>query len=240
MTRTPRSQSIFPSSVRLCKTYQADMSTLQPTQLLTQLNWRYATKAFDPSREIPADVWAALEQSLILTPSSFGLQPWKFIVVTDPVVCAQLSAVSWNQQQPVQCSHHVVFAARKSMDADEVNRFLACTVAVRGGKVEDLAAYGNIINGFIANAAKQGWLGEWATRQTYIAIGQVMASCAVLGIDACPMEGISAPDYDRILGLTDSPYRTVVACAAGYRAADDKYAALPKVRYPANELIQHV
>jgi nitroreductase len=216
------------------------MSTLTSSDLLAQLQWRYATKAFDPARKIPADVWSALEQSLVLTPSSFGLQPWKFIVVTDPAVRAQLSAVSWNQQQPVQCSHHVVFTARKTMDADEVNRFLASTVAVRGGKVEDLASYGNIINGFIANAAKQGWLGEWATRQTYIAIGQFMASCAVLGIDACPMEGISATDYDRILGLDGTDYRTVVACAAGYRAADDKYAVLPKVRYPASELISHI
>jgi nitroreductase len=216
------------------------MSTLQPSDLIAQLNWRYATKAFDPSRKIPADVWASLEQSLALTPSSFGLQPWKFVVVTDEAVRAQLSAVSWGQQQPVQCSHHVVFLARKSMDADEVNRFLASTVAIRGGKVEDLAAYGNIINGFIANAAKQGWLGEWATRQTYIALGQFMASCAVLGIDACPMEGISAPDYDRILGLTDGDYRTVVACAAGYRSAEDKYATLPKVRYSVSDLISHV
>jgi nitroreductase len=165
------------------------MSTIQPTDLLSQLNWRYATKSFDPSRKIPADVWSALEQSLVLTPSSFGLQPWKFIVVTDEAVRAQLSAVSWNQPQPVQCSHHVVFAARKSMDAAEVNRFLESTVATRGGKIEDLAAYAGMMNGFIANAAKQGWLGEWAVRQAYIAIGQFMASCALLGVDACPNLG---------------------------------------------------
>ena len=216
------------------------MSTLQPSALLAQLQWRYATKSFDASRKIPADVWAALEESLVLTPSSFGLQPWKFIVVTDKAVCAQLSAVSWNQQQPVQCSHHVVFTARKAMDEAEVDRFLASTVSVRGGKVEDLAPYRGMMTGFIANAAKQGWLGEWAVRQAYIAIGQFMASCAVLGVDACPMEGISTTDYDRILGLTDSDYRTVVACAAGYRAADDKYASLPKVRYAAADVIAHV
>ena len=216
------------------------MSTLKPSDLLAQLQWRYATKSFDASRKIPADVWAALEESLVLTPSSFGLQPWKFVVVTDPAVCAQLSAVSWNQPQPVQCSHHVVFAARKAMDEAEVDRFLASTVAARGGKVEDLAPYRGMMTGFIANAAKQGWLGEWAVRQAYIAIGQFMTSCAVLGVDACPMEGISTTDYDRILGLTDSDYRTVVACAAGYRAADDKYASLPKVRYAAADVISRV
>ncbi len=216
------------------------MSTLQPSDLLAQLHWRYATKSFDASRKIPADVWAALEESLVLTPSSFGLQPWKFVVVTDPAVRTQLSAVSWNQPQPVECSHHVVFAARKAMDEAEVDRFLASTVAVRGGKVEDLAPYRGMMTGFIANAAKQGWLGEWAVRQAYIAIGQFMASCAVLGVDACPMEGISTTDYDRILGLADGDYRTVVACAAGYRTATDKYASLPKVRYAAGEVISHV
>lgn len=216
------------------------MSTLNPTDLLAQLNWRYATKSFDASRRVPADVWAALEQSLVLTPSSFGLQPWQFIVVTDVAVKAQLSAVSWNQPQPIECSHHVVFAARKSMDDVEVDRFLASTVMARAGKVEDLAAYRGMMTGFIANAAKQGWLGEWAVRQAYIAIGQFMASCAVLGVDACPMEGISTADYDRILGLTDSDYRTVVACAVGYRGAGDKYATLPKVRYAAGDVVRHV
>ncbi len=216
------------------------MSTLNPSDLIAQLQWRYATKSFDASRQIPADVWAALEQSLVLTPSSFGLQPWKFVVVTDAAVKAQLSAVSWNQPQPVQCSHHVVFAARKAMDDAEVDRFLASTVAARGGKIEDLAAYRGMMTGFTANAAKQGWLGEWAVRQTYIAIGQFMASCAVLGVDACPMEGISPADYDRILGLEGGDYRTVVACAAGYRAAGDKYASLAKVRYAAEEVIHHV
>ena len=213
---------------------------MTPSDLIASLHWRYATKSFDASRKIPADVWAALEQSLILTPSSFGLQPWKFIVVTEPAVKAQLSAVSWNQPQPTDCSHHVVFAARKTMDDAEVDRFLASTVAARGGKVEDLAAYRGIMTGFVANAAKQGWLGEWAVRQTYIAIGQFMASCAVLGVDACPMEGIAPPEYDRILGLTDSDYRTVVACAAGYRAEGDKYATLAKVRYAASDVIQRV
>ncbi len=83
------------------------MSTLTPAALLEQLNWRYATKQFDQSRKIPADVWSAIEQALVLTPSSFGLQPWKFVVVTAAEVKKQLVAVSWNQAQPADCSHHV-------------------------------------------------------------------------------------------------------------------------------------
>ena len=86
--------------------------TVPPDQVLAALRWRYATKQFDASREIPADVWDALEESLVLTPSSFGLQPWKFLVVQDPTIRAELMAESWNQTQVTHASHFVVLTAR--------------------------------------------------------------------------------------------------------------------------------
>jgi len=216
------------------------MDKLSPEALVTQLNWRYATKQFDPSRKIPADVWAALEKALVVTPSSFGLQPWKFIVVTDQAVKQRLVAASWNQSQPADCSHHVVFAARKTLGEAEIDRFLDSTVAVRGGSRDALAGYRGMMVGFSAKAAKEGWIHEWAVRQTYIAIGNFMTSCAVIGVDACPMEGIAANEYDKILGLEGGEFVTVVACAAGYRAESDKYAQLPKVRLAADEVIKRI
>lgn len=216
------------------------MNTLTPDSLLTQLRWRYATKQFDAGRKIPADVWSALEQALVLTPSSFGLQPWKFIVVTDPAVRQALVPVSWNQTQPVDCSHHVVFASRTNLGEAEVDAFIDSIAATRGVTVESLAGYRGVMAGFAAKAAKEGWVKEWATRQVYIALGNFMTSCSVLGIDACPMEGIAPDQYDKILGLEGTGYATVVACAAGYRAATDKYADLAKVRFPAADLIKHV
>lgn len=213
------------------------MTTLAPADLLASLKWRYATKKFDAAKTIPADMWAALEQVLILSPSSFGLQPWKFIVVTDPALKQALVPVSWGQMQPSDCSHHVVFAAHKSLSAADVDRFIASTVAARGGKAEDLKGYRDIMVGFAANAEKAGKIGDWSKNQAYIALGNFMTSCAVLGVDACPMEGIAADQYDKLLGLEGTEYTTVVACAAGYRAADDKYATLPKVRYPASEVV---
>jgi nitroreductase len=216
------------------------MTTLSPDALIAQLNWRYATKQFDPAKKIPADVWAALEKALVLTPSSFGLQPWKFIVVTDEAVKQRLVPVSWNQPQPADCSHHVVFAARKTLGEAEIDRFLESTVALRGGSRDALAGYRGMMAGFAAKAVKEGWIHEWAVRQAYIAIGSFMTSCAMLGVDACPMEGIVPPEYDRILGLEGGEFTTVVACAAGYRAAGDKYATLAKVRFPPDEVIQRV
>jgi nitroreductase len=94
---------------------------------------------------------------------------------------------------------------------------------------------GDIVNGPRGKIAH-----EWATRQTYIALGNLMTSAAVLGVDACPMEGLNPAEYDRVLGLDGSGYATVVACALGYRAASDKYASLPKVRYETQELVQQI
>ncbi len=213
------------------------MTPIAPADLLSSLVWRYATKKFDATKTIPANVWAALEQALILSPSSFGLQPWKFIVVTDPAVKQALVPVSWGQTQPADCSHHVVFAARKSLAEVEVDQFIASITAARGGKAEDLKGYRDMMTGFASKAAKEGWIGEWAIRQTYIALGNFMTSCAVLGVDACPMEGIAPDQYNKILGLEGSDYTTVVACAAGYRATDDKSASLAKVRYPASVVV---
>lgn len=92
-------------------------------QLLDHLHC-YAVKRFDPARCVPDQTWQALEQSLILTPSSYGLQPWKFVVVTDPAIKAQLPGISWSQKQPQDCSHMVVLAARRTMDADYIDSFI--------------------------------------------------------------------------------------------------------------------
>ena len=216
------------------------MNTLNPETLLTQLNWRYATKKFDAKKKIAPELWATLEKSLILTPSSFGLQPWKFLVITDAAVKQKLVPVSWNQTQPADCSHHIVFAARRAVAEKDVDHFIASIVAVRGGTAEALKGYRDIMAGFVDKAGKEGWAREWAIRQVYIAIGNFMTSAAVLGVDTCPMEGISPTDYDKILGLEGTEFETVVACAAGYRASDDKYATLPKVRFSAAEMVQHV
>ncbi|PQJ29108.1 NAD(P)H-dependent oxidoreductase [Rubritalea profundi] len=210
---------------------------MTPTTLLDALNWRYATKAFDPSRTIASEVWDAIEESLVLTPSSFGLQPWKFIVVTDPDVKKQLLPHSWNQQQVVDCSHLVVLAAHGPIGNAELDTFIDTTHAVRGGEKESLTFYRDMMGGFIANMSAEQLI-AWAKNQVYIALGQLMASAAFLKIDACPMEGITPAEYDKILGLEGTGYFTTVACPMGYRSNDDKYASLPKVRYSKDKIIQ--
>ena len=209
------------------------------TTLLTALNWRYATKKFDPQKVIAADTWAALEQSLVLAPSSFGIQPWKFIVVDDPKLKAALVPLSWGQTQPAEASHFVVFAVCEDLGEEHLDRYLARTAAVRDTPVEKLAPFKNVMMGSLEKARKEGRLDTWQTHQIYIALGQFMAAAALLEVDTCPMEGIEPTKYDDVLSLTGTGFKTVVACAAGYRAADDKYAAMPKVRFPVHEVIEH-
>jgi nitroreductase len=210
-----------------------------PDDLLTALRWRYATKSFDPTRKIPAPTWDALEESLVLTPSSFGLQPWRFLVIQDPVVRGNLLGESWRQSQVTEASHYVVLTARTDLEAADIDSWMARMGEVQGSSAETLAAYRGVIAGF-SQAMSHEMRHAWNVRQTYIALGQMMAAAAVMGVDACPMEGISAAGYDQILGLAGTGYATVVACALGYRAADDKYAGLPKARFEREKVIRHI
>lgn len=214
------------------------MNHITTTDLLEHLKWRYATKQFDPSKTISTEIWTALEDSLVLTPSSYGVQPWKFLVVTSSELREQLKPFSWNQSQVTDCSHYVVFTIRKNLTAEHVDRFIARTAEVRGGTVDAIAGYRNVIVSDVIHGARSFNVNEWAARQAYIALGNFMTSAALLGVDTCPMEGIEPAKYDNLLGLPAKDLTTVVACAAGYRSEADKYASLAKVRFVKSEVLE--
>lgn len=208
--------------------------------LLSSLRWRYATKKFDAEKKIPAETWAALEESLVLAPSSYGLQPWKFLVVTTPSVRMKLRLHANGQSQIMDCSQFVVFAVRHDLGSDHVDRYLDRIAEVRGVARETLSGFRKMMLGSLDQASAEGSLNHWQTHQVYIALGQFMAAAAILQIDTCPMEGIDPERFDEVLGLQGTGYKTVVACAVGYRAADDKYSQSPKVRFATKDLVIHV
>jgi nitroreductase len=217
------------------------MPTPIPPQLLVDaLNWRYATKKFDPSKTIPAETWHALEQALVLSPSSIGLQPWKFFVITDSVMKAQLQTASYRQAQVADCSHFVVFTVRRDLDAAHVERHIERMMELTGATAEAMAKFRAMTLRNLDKARAEGKLDAWQEHQVYIALGKFMASAAVLGVDTCPMEGIEPAKYDEILGLTGGHYATTVGCAAGYRSADDKYATMKKVRFKSEDVIVRI
>ena len=213
---------------------------INPQHLLERLNWRYATKQFDPQRKISPQNWAALEEALLLSPSSGGLQPWKFIVVTDPEKRRQLLPASFGQPQIADASHLVVFAAMKEFGEAEVDAFIQRTSEVRGVPVKSLAPFRDMLVGGIVKAMAPSARQAWAARQTYIALGNLLTSAALIGIDACPMEGFVPAQYDSILGLEEKGLTTTVICALGHRAETDRYAHLPKVRFSSESVLIHV
>jgi nitroreductase len=210
-----------------------------PQSTIEQLQWRYATKQFDPTKQIPPEIWQALEQSLVLSPSSFGVQPWKFFIVRNSELRQQLVPHSWGQKQVSDASHLVVFAIKKHVDKAYIDRYIARMAQVQQVPVEALQGFEKVVKDFLDRMSPEE-IDTWATRQTYIALGEFMTAAAMLGVDTCPLEGFIPAKYDEVLGLTAQGYASVVLCAAGYRAADDKSAARPKVRFTTEEMVQYV
>jgi nitroreductase len=214
--------------------------TIPETQLLDALNWRYATKTFDATRKIPEATWKTLKETLVLSPSSFGLQPYRFLVVEDPAVRAKLQPHSWNQSQVVDASHYIVMAGRTAMTETEIDLFLDRVVEVRGSPRESLEGYRGMMYGSLLGPGAEARIPHWAALQAYIALGNLMTSAALLGIDTCAIEGFAPAEYDAILALKEQGYASVVCCALGYRSDEDKYASAPKVRFHAANLLKTI
>lgn len=214
------------------------MYALTPDQLLARLQWRYATKQFDSSRRIDAATWSAIEQSLVLTPSSFGLQPWGFVVVNNLAKRRELRSAAYGQAQVEDASHLVVFCVRDPFTESELLAHVERTAEVRGVTVESLEKFhASLMKGLFGNPDR---IPGWANEQVNIALGQFMGVCALAGIDTCALGGIQRTAFDEILGLKEKGLSTSVACAAGYRLETDKYASTPKVRYPSARVLHHV
>lgn len=208
--------------------------------LLEKLQWRYATKLFDTDKKIPDEDWATLEEALVLTPSSYGMQPWKFFVITNQELKESLVPASYKQTQVADCSHLLVIAVPTTLSVEDVDKLIETTVSLRNAPAESLDFYRTMIIRDIIEGPRSSDIPGWAKLQSYIALGNFMTSAAFLGIDCCPMEGFVPEMYDEALGLKERGLTTAVLCPAGYRAADDKYAGAPKIRYPKDELVEHI
>jgi nitroreductase len=203
-------------------------------------NWRYATKRFDPSKKIPSADWKVLEGALQMAPSSFGLQPWRFIVITNPELRAKLQPHSWNQPQITEASHLIVLAAKTSVDTPYIDSFLNQLCAERGVPAENLAGYRQLIIDFTSSLTKVDGIEAWATHQLYIALGSLLLTAALLKVDACPLEGIDPNQYNAILNLPAQGYSAKVACALGYRSGSDAAAASKKIRFPTSQIFSYI
>lgn len=208
--------------------------------VLKQLSWRYAVKKFDPSKKISAKDWEVLEESLRLSPSSYGLQPWKFIVVQNRDTLKQLTSLSWGQSQVEDCSHYVVITSKIKLDEELIDKHISKTAEVRGLDPKLLAGFKRVMVGDLLNGPRSETIFHWAQRQAYIAMGFLMETAAFLEIDTCPIEGLDPKGYDKVLNLEGTGYGTIASVACGYRHTDDKYQNIKKVRFDKTDVISYI
>ena len=201
------------------------------------LNWRYATKKFDPSKELNKEDLNYLLESIQLTASSYGLQPYEVIVVKDQATREKLKAAAWNQTQITDASYLLVFANLKSVTESYVDSYLDNIAETRNITREDLKGMEDMIKNTTLKLSSEDQE-AWAAKQAYIALGNLLSAAANAKIDSCPMEGFDAEKFDEILGLADKNLTTAVIAPIGYRSEEDQYQHLAKVRKSKSDLIE--
>lgn len=199
------------------------------------LEWRYAVKKYDTTKAISTEDLQTLKDSIRLTPTSYGLQPFKAIFIDDVKIREQLREKSWGQSQITDASQVVVFAAQKNIDTADVDAYMANVAQSRNIEIEQTQGFGDYIKGSIAPLTEAQFV-PWNSKQTYIALGMLLQTAAELRIDATPMEGLEAAAYDEILGLTEKGLTTTVVCALGYRHEEDANQHQAKVRKSEEDL----
>lgn len=202
---------------------------------IESLKWRYATKSFDSDKKVSAEDIATLKESINLTATSFGLQPFRVMIIDDPALKTKLRAASWNQAQVEESSHVFVFASKLDMSPDYIDDQVRRAADTRGIPYEALSGYGDFMKNTMADK-DAAFIQDWSRRQAYIALGTLMAAAAELRIDACPMEGFDAAQYDEILGLKEKGLTAAVIAPVGYRSAEDKTQHAAKVRLPLEDM----
>jgi nitroreductase len=206
-------------------------------EIIESLNWRYATKKFDATKKISQEDLNTLMESLRLTPSSYGLQPWKFLIIENKELRSKLCEHSWGQAQVTDASHLFVLCTYTDITEDFIDQHIATTAATRNTDPANLQGYGNFVKAKMKELTSDEKK-NWNSKQAYIALGQLMAVCAELRIDATPMEGFEPENYNKILGLNERGLHATLVCPVGYRSEDDTAQHTTKVRKPLNELFE--
>jgi nitroreductase/dihydropteridine reductase len=205
-------------------------------QILDSLAWRYATKNFDANRFLTTEQLNTLKEAFNLTATSYGLQPLRLVVIKNKELQEQLVAHSWNQRQVADASHLLVICIENTIDTAYIESYFDRVKAIRNTPDEIIAPFKEfMINSFKDKTQED--LSTWAAKQAYIAMGNLLTVCGVERIDACPMEGFVPEKYDEVLGLGAHGISSVLVLPVGYRAKDDMFADLKKVRKTIAESI---
>lgn len=202
---------------------------------LENQNWRYATKKFDVSKKITPEDLNILKEAIRLSSSSYGLQPYKVIIVENPELRAKIQPVAWGQSQITEASHLFIFANRTTIREDEVDLFFDNISKTREIPLESMDGYKNFMKGKI-NELSNDAVNIWNAKQTYLALGNLLNAAAELKIDVTPMEGFSPAEVNKILGLDELGLNATLIATAGYRHAEDLTQHYKKVRKSEKDL----
>ncbi len=214
-------------------------TSLETPSVLDQMNWRYAVKAFDPNKKLSARQLHELLEVVRMAPTAYGQQPFTVLNIEDPATRTALLSASYGQEKVVNASHLLVFAANTQLNESTVNTYIKQAAQARNVEESALAGFGKVVKQTYA-AMTDAELTAWAQKQTYLALGFLLSAAAQLEIDACPMEGFNAAEYNTILGLTQKGLTATVIVTLGFRSANDAAQHLAKVRKPMNQLVETI
>lgn len=203
--------------------------------IIKDLNWRYATKKFDSSKKINVQKFDVIKESLRLAPTSYGLQPLKFIVVESSKLRKKLHLSSYNQAQIVDASHLLIICSYRDINETHVDEYIENVGSTRGVPQDMIKGYSDFIKLTVGNMADDQKL-QWNKNQAYIALGQLMHTCATLKVDAAPMEGFNGEEYDKLLDLHSQNLTASLVVPMGYRHAEDQTQHQQKVRKSQDDL----
>lgn len=204
--------------------------------IIEKLKWRYATKKFDATKKLSKNQINTLKEAFNLTALSYGLQTLKLVIVDDKILREQLVEHSYGQRQVVDASHLLVICIQNEINEDDVDTHFNTVKNIRQTPEEILNPFRDGLKSTIQNMTIDKKT-DWATRQAYITLGNLMTVCAVEQIDSCPMEGFVAEEVDSVLELDKYGLSSVLLFPVGYRADDDMFANLKKVRLPLSKTI---
>lgn len=203
---------------------------------LESLSWRYATKKFDDNRTLTDDQVNQLLEAGNLTATSYGLQPYKLLVIKNQDLQNQLVAHSYNQHQVSEASHVIVIAVRTDVNEQYISAHAARMEKERGLDTGALDGFKDTMLATIGKLPPEE-LYQWSAKQAYIVLGTMLAAAAAMNIDSCPMEGFLAAEYDKLLDLKSQNLRSVLVLPVGYRSEDDAVQHQKKVRLPLDEIV---
>ncbi|QCX00109.1 NAD(P)H-dependent oxidoreductase [Aggregatimonas sangjinii] len=206
------------------------------TDILSDLNWRYAVKKFDSDRLLSNEKIEKLKNAFNLTATSYGLQPIRLVVLRNKTLQKELVTHSFGQAQVAQASHILIICIENKIDSKYISDYFELVQKIRGTSDEILDPFKNdLVNDFSKKDRVQ--LQQWSKNQAYLAMGNLLTICAMEKIDACPMEGFNPLAYDELLGLQKKRISSVLVLPVGYRAEDDVFSNFKKVRRPIEESV---